>query len=914
MSFLTILYTLIIRPLELLFEVIFTISNRFIHNPGLSIIALSLAVNFLVLPLYKRADELQAEERDRQKDLEHWTKHIKKTFKGDKRFMILQTYYRQKHYKPIYALNGMISLLLQVPFFIAAYNFLSNLSIIKGMSFGPIRDLGVQDAMFTIGGFPINVLPIAMTLINIISGAIYTKGHPLKAKLQIYGVALVFLVLLYNSPSGLVFYWLLNNVFSLVKNLFYKLKNPKKVLSIMASVVGILLLLVTMISGGFTIKQKILFAGIAVLLQIPVGLIYLLPRMKKKERTEQPEEGKDINYIFLAGGLFLSVLLGILIPANVIKASVAEFIDMLDLANPSLYVAYSFLLALGTFVVWAGIFYFLADKKIRVVFSACIWLMCGMAIVNHMLFGTNLGVLYSNLQYETAPVFTIKDYLLNLLAMALVVGVFFVIFAKKKTIVKGILTIGVITLAGIGMYHISKINSEYKNYERTQQNSTEEARIHLSKNGKNVIVFMLDRAMGPMVPYIMKEKPELVEKYDGFVYYPNTLSYGQFTNFAAPAVFGGYEYTPERINARADETLEEKNDEALKVLPVLFDNNGYDVTVCDPPYAGYDLIPDITIYDEYPDIHKYITDGKYNVAQDTVHEMTEKIRRRNFFCYSIMRTVPLLIQGTVYNNGFYNEGEILEGDVSYVQSMDGLSKSVGYSQLFLNGYSVLVNLPEMTEITDDDENTFLMMENGATHEPCLLQEPDYVPQMVVDNTAYDVNMEERYNIDGQVLKMELDKQVIHYHANIASLDVFAKWLDYLRENDLYDNTRIILVSDHGRNLEHFDMTLANGEDAEFFMPLMMVKDFDAHGFTTSDEFMTNADVPVLATKDVIDNPVNPFTGGAIDGHEKEGKQTVFSSRDFDIRENCGNTFKPGSWFTVYDNIHDLDKWEYLGDY
>ena len=61
MNILTALYTLIISPLELLFENIFTIANRLIGNEGLSIIFLSLAVNFLVLPLYKRADELQAE-------------------------------------------------------------------------------------------------------------------------------------------------------------------------------------------------------------------------------------------------------------------------------------------------------------------------------------------------------------------------------------------------------------------------------------------------------------------------------------------------------------------------------------------------------------------------------------------------------------------------------------------------------------------------------------------------------------------------------------------------------------------------------------------------------------------------------------------------------------------------------------
>ena len=239
MSFPTLLYTFLISPLELLFEVIFTIANKIIGNPGISIIALSIAVNFLVLPLYKRADELQAEERDIQAKMAYRIKRTKQTFKGDERFFMLQEYYRINKYKPIYALKSSASLLLQIPFFIAAYRLLSGMQSLQGMPFGFIADLGKEDASFMIGSFPVNILPILMTAINIISGVIYTKGHPLKSKIQVYGLAVVFLVLLYHSPSGLVFYWLLNNVFSLVKNIFYKLKDPKKVLGIVLAAAAV---------------------------------------------------------------------------------------------------------------------------------------------------------------------------------------------------------------------------------------------------------------------------------------------------------------------------------------------------------------------------------------------------------------------------------------------------------------------------------------------------------------------------------------------------------------------------------------------------------------------------------------------------------------------------------------------------
>ena len=407
MSFLTALYTLIISPLELLFEVVFTIANRIIGNPGLSIIFLSLAFNFLVLPLYKRADELQAEERDIQAKMAPRLKRIKSTFKGDERFFMIQEYYRINHYKPIYQLKSSVSLLLQIPFFIAAYRLLSRMQCLQGMSFGFIADLGKEDATFAIGSFPINVLPILMTLINIVSGIIYTKGHPLKSKIQVYGLALVFLVLLYHSPSGLVFYWLLNNVFSLVKNIFYKLKNPKKVLFILSAVAGAGIVIMTFLKQGLDLRQKILLWVGALLLVLPLVFSFI-----KKENTKVYEKKHGT---FFAGAALMALLTGFLIPATVISASVEEFIDVIDPFTPILYVINSMLLSTGSFVLWGGVFYFFMSDKMRTVFSKAIWVICGVSVVNFMLFGTDLGTLSSTLQYVNAPSFQLKDFLINAL-------------------------------------------------------------------------------------------------------------------------------------------------------------------------------------------------------------------------------------------------------------------------------------------------------------------------------------------------------------------------------------------------------------------------------------------------------------------------------------------------------------------
>ena len=92
MTLLSILGTLFLEPLKLIFEIVFSVANSFIDNPGLSIIVLSLVMNIMAFPLYQRADKMQETARDVEAKLHKGVAHIKKTFSGDEKMMILQTY------------------------------------------------------------------------------------------------------------------------------------------------------------------------------------------------------------------------------------------------------------------------------------------------------------------------------------------------------------------------------------------------------------------------------------------------------------------------------------------------------------------------------------------------------------------------------------------------------------------------------------------------------------------------------------------------------------------------------------------------------------------------------------------------------------------------------------------------------
>ncbi|MBQ1342224.1 MAG: membrane protein insertase YidC [Erysipelotrichaceae bacterium] len=903
------LYTLLIKPLELLFEIIISLSIRVLRGRqiGYSLIVLSMVINFLVLPLYNRADKMQEEENEKTRKLEKGVKHIKESFSGDERVMMLNTYYRQNDYSPFSALKGSLSLLLEIPFFIAAYNFLSKLELLQGASFGPIKDLGAPDALVTIGGFVVNVLPVLMTVINLISAFIYTRGAALKTKIQLVAMALFFLVFLYDSPSGLVFYWTLNNVFSLCKNIVLKFKNPKKFLVVLSTAVSAFsIILFKVIRPVETLKGNILMVGICFIFLLPLIITLLAPIFSKHKEQVTNEHDRTI---FILAALFMFVLLGLLIPSSVISSSPLEFIDYNAVKNPNGYVFYTAIIAAGFFMVWISVFYYLTGDNYKRIFEYAAATLVMAAVVDYMLFGKNQSVLSTSLIFEIAPKNSLKAMLFNIVALAVVAAVVYLLFRYNKNILKVVLLAGLCAFTIMSVINIIQTNREYRstNFENESSEDHTKKYISLSKNGTNVVVIMMDRAIGPYAPYIFQELPEVARQFEGFTYYPNSVSFGTSTNFGTPGLYGGYEYIPQEMNKRDSEPLVKKHNEALKVMPVIFNENKYHVTVIDPPYAGYSNIPDLTIYNDYPEINKYYLSGAFNnSAADK-----EKVLNRNMFMYSLYKVFPLVLQDLVYDMGNYNNVASAWGVSQIIQDM---YHAKGQTSAFMDAYNELTNMINITEIENTSDNNFLMFCNDTTHEPNLLQLPDYVPSKDIDNSMFAYS-KGQYVYNGIEMKMEDVQHVIHYQCNVASYKLLGQWFDYLRENGVWDNTRIILVSDHGRYLRQFDnLVSSDGNDYLHALCLLMVKDFNSNEYSVDDTLMTNADVPALAFENLVENPQNPFTGKKIESINKNDGLEIFFSTEYNVNTNNGNRFKPGPWFKVRDNVLDKNNWTYLGEY
>lgn len=896
----SVLYNIFIAPIELVVEVVFEIVYRFVghetSDQALAIIGVSVVISLLTFPLYQMAEVVQKKERDIQKGMEKWSNHIRKTFKGDERFMIQQYYYKINNYSPLQSLNGSLSLLLQIPFFMAAYNFLSNLEILKGTSVGMIADLGAPDALIKIGALSINVLPILMTLINCVASAIYLKGFSVKDKVQTYGLAVIFLVLLYNSPSGLVIYWTCNNIFSLVKNVFYKLKNPKKVLAILCSVFGFFILGFAIAKHRMHTTAKTIFTwGLFFICNIPLCITAVKKfKLFDKLKLNIKSINTDIKLSdFILPGILLAVITGILIPSSVISSSPSEFVDLTNYRNPLWYLLNSSCYAVGFFLVWAGVVYYILSEKGRKVFSLILWILCGIFLIDYMFFTNNLGILSPLLTYDKRSFFNSTQKIVNLFVVIVLSG-FFVILFRFKKIVRTVCLVLILSTSVVSISQIYKAQSSLREMAYMKDmaiNSSGKKLYKLSKTGKNVIIVMLDRAISGYVPYIFEEKPELKQQFNGFTYYPNTLSFGFWTLTGAPALYGGYEYTPVEMNKRSDELLVDKHNESLLVMPVLFNNHGFDVTVCDPPHAGYKDIPDLTVFEKYPKINACIN-RKVTLNLDLLQELDGNAyssNERNFFCYSIFRVAPIILA-----NNLYNEGNYLSSKETSVMASE-----------FFKEYSLLTLLSESTKTTDDDNDNYLSIYSTITHEPKILQLPNFEIRQKVDNTGY------KTAAHGHI-KMETERQNMHYHSNVAAFIQLGKWFDFMRDNGVWDNTRIIIVADHGGDLGQFDDMLMHNPkiDVEACNPLLMVKDFNSKEFSVDNNFMTNADTPILACKNLIEDPVNPFTGKMIDDSEKYAHfQIVVSKTVTSPSKNTMFGLDKEYMFTVHDDIFKEENWE-----
>ncbi|PAF49173.1 membrane protein insertase YidC [Helicobacter sp. 12S02232-10] len=210
--------TFFAKPVFLLLDFLHT----YIGNWGWSIILLTLIVRIVLYPLsYKGMVSMQ-----KLKELAPKMKEIQEKYKGDPQKL-------QSHMMQLYKKNGAnpmggcLPLVLQIPVFFAIYRVLYNAVELKSAGWILwIHDLSVMDPYF--------MLPLLMGLSMYFHQVLTpnTIADPTQAKIFKL-LPVFFTIFLITFPAGLVLYWTVNNVFSIIQQLLInRMLDRKKALEI----------------------------------------------------------------------------------------------------------------------------------------------------------------------------------------------------------------------------------------------------------------------------------------------------------------------------------------------------------------------------------------------------------------------------------------------------------------------------------------------------------------------------------------------------------------------------------------------------------------------------------------------------------------------------------------------------------
>jgi len=218
------MFGFIAKPLLWFMNFIFSI----IPNYGVAIIILTIVTKIVLWPLgnksYKSMNEM--------KKIQPLMAELREKHKNDKKQMNQELMALYKTYK-INPMGGCLPMVLQIPVFFALYRMLYQAIELRHTPFLLwINDLSAPDRLFHFGfSIPFMQPPYGIPVLTLVMGATMflqqkmspPPGDPAQAKMMML-MPIVFTFIFINFSSGLVLYWLVNNVLSIGQQYYIQKK------------------------------------------------------------------------------------------------------------------------------------------------------------------------------------------------------------------------------------------------------------------------------------------------------------------------------------------------------------------------------------------------------------------------------------------------------------------------------------------------------------------------------------------------------------------------------------------------------------------------------------------------------------------------------------------------------------------
>ena len=200
-----------------------------IPNYGIAIIALTLLIKIILWPLGSKSYKSMSE----MKRIQPLMKEIREKYKNDKKKMNEEVMGLYRTYK-INPLGGCLPMLVQLPVFFALYRMLYQAIELRHAPFFLwIDDLSAPDRLgrFAVDHIPLMEPPYGIPVLTIIMGASMLlqqkmsppMGDPTQAKMMML-MPIIFTFIFINFSSGLVLYWLVNNILSIAQQYYIQKK------------------------------------------------------------------------------------------------------------------------------------------------------------------------------------------------------------------------------------------------------------------------------------------------------------------------------------------------------------------------------------------------------------------------------------------------------------------------------------------------------------------------------------------------------------------------------------------------------------------------------------------------------------------------------------------------------------------
>jgi YidC/Oxa1 family membrane protein insertase len=213
-------FSIIAVPLFWVLKVFYTLTG----NYGWAIVLLTIVVRIPFIPLVNKSQKSMK----KMQQIQPKVAEIREKYKKDPQRMQKEMMDIYKTHK-VNPLGGCLPMVLQIPVFFALYKILLIAIELRNAPFMFwIKDLSAPDTLFghiplwfpMIGGFAVGPLPILMGATMIIQQKMTpTSLDPTQNKMMMF-MPVIFTFLFLNFASGLVIYWLMNNIFSIAQQFY----------------------------------------------------------------------------------------------------------------------------------------------------------------------------------------------------------------------------------------------------------------------------------------------------------------------------------------------------------------------------------------------------------------------------------------------------------------------------------------------------------------------------------------------------------------------------------------------------------------------------------------------------------------------------------------------------------------------